>query len=109
MTDATQQGDVFFSVSEKIATIEFYHPLSNSLPGKVLNKLADTITEAGANAEVNIMALAYVERLISLTGLTLATPTWKPITLSCYMLASKVWDDESMVNIEISYYEMKDL
>ncbi|MCT4624136.1 MAG: enoyl-CoA hydratase/isomerase family protein [Schleiferiaceae bacterium] len=57
MTDATQQGDVFFSVSEKIATIEFYHPLSNSLPGKVLNKLADTITEAGTNAEVNVIIL----------------------------------------------------
>jgi methylglutaconyl-CoA hydratase len=57
MTDATQQGDVFFSVSEKIATIEFYHPLSNSLPGKVLNKLADTITEAGTSAEVNVIIL----------------------------------------------------
>ena len=47
MSDAIQQGDVFLSVENEIATIEFFHPLSNSLPGKVLAKLASTVTEAG--------------------------------------------------------------
>ena len=57
MTEATQQGDVFISIHNKIATIEFYHPLSNSLPGKVLAKLAHTITEAGQNDEVSVIVL----------------------------------------------------
>jgi methylglutaconyl-CoA hydratase len=44
--DAITQGDVSFSTNELgITTIEFQHPLSNSLPGKVLAILADTITE----------------------------------------------------------------
>lgn len=55
---ATEQGNVEFSVNEKgIATIEFFHPLSNSLPGKVLNKLANTIAEVGNNDEVKVIIL----------------------------------------------------
>ena len=41
MTDAIQQGDVSLTLKDQIAYIEFFHPLSNSLPGKVLAKLAD--------------------------------------------------------------------
>ncbi len=58
METAVEQGSVEFSVNEKgIATIEFFHPLSNSLPGKVLNKLAETITEVGNNESVKVIIL----------------------------------------------------
>ena len=55
---AINQGDVQFSIDSKgIATIEFQHPLSNSLPGKVLAKLADTVTELGKNDDVIVILL----------------------------------------------------
>jgi len=55
---AIDQGNVFLTVDEAgIATIEFFHPLSNSLPGKVLAKLADTITEAGKNEAIKVIIL----------------------------------------------------
>ena len=58
MSEAINQGNVELSINENgIATIEFSHPLSNSLPGKILAKLADTITEAGANDSVKIIIL----------------------------------------------------
>ena len=39
--NAVEQGSVEIAINENgIATIEFFHPLSNSLPGKILNKLA---------------------------------------------------------------------
>ena len=47
--NAVDQGDVQYSIDNGIATVEFHNPLSNSLPGKVLAKLADTITELGTN------------------------------------------------------------
>jgi methylglutaconyl-CoA hydratase len=40
-----------------IATVEFFHPLSNSLPGKVLAKLAHTITEMGQREDVKVIIL----------------------------------------------------
>lgn len=44
-------------VRNGLATIEFFHEQSNSLPGSILQKLADTITEAGNNPEVKVILL----------------------------------------------------
>ena len=58
MSDAINQGHVHYNVADNgIATIEFGHPLSNSLPGKILNLLADTITKAGKDDDVKVIVL----------------------------------------------------
>lgn len=58
MSEAVDQGHVHTSIDEKgIGTIEFGHPMSNSLPGKILRLLADTITEMGQNKEVKVIIL----------------------------------------------------
>ena len=58
MSEAINQGNVELSINENgIATIAFSHPLSNSLPGKMLAKLTDTITEVGANDSVKVIIL----------------------------------------------------
>lgn len=58
MSEAINQGHVEMRVDELgIATIEFGHPLSNSLPGKILRKLAETITEAGKDPAVKVIVL----------------------------------------------------
>lgn len=57
MESAIEQGGVDSSVSNGIGTIEFNHPLSNSLPGRVLAQLAATITELGANEDVKVIVL----------------------------------------------------
>ncbi|MBG43732.1 MAG: enoyl-CoA hydratase, partial [Aequorivita sp.] len=44
-------------INNNIATIEFFHPAHNSLPGDLLAKLAKTITEAGNNYEVKVIIL----------------------------------------------------
>jgi hypothetical protein len=51
-----------------------------------------------------IMSLIYVERLIKTSdGVITPTPeNWKTILFSCMVLASKVWDDLSMWNIDFS-------
>lgn len=57
-SEAINQGDVTFSTDEKgITSIEFFHPLSNSLPGRVLAKLADTITEIGKDDKTKVIIL----------------------------------------------------
>lgn len=58
MSEAINQGYVNHTIDQKgIATIEFGHPLSNSLPGKVLQKLAETITELGNDDTVKVIIL----------------------------------------------------
>lgn len=45
------------TTENKIATIEFYHPKGNSLPGKLLRELADTITTAGQDSDINVVVI----------------------------------------------------
>lgn len=57
MSEILNQGHVTLSISGGIGTVEFFHPQSNSLPGKLLVKLAETITEAGNNPEIKVIIL----------------------------------------------------
>lgn len=53
-----KNGHVVADINEKgIATIEFGHPQSNSLPGKILGDLAKTITDISAKNEVKVVIL----------------------------------------------------
>ena len=52
-----ENGSVVSNISQGIATITFGHPQSNSLPGVILNKLAEEIKTVGANAEVRVIIL----------------------------------------------------
>lgn len=56
--NAIEQGFVEFNISNTgIGTIEFGHPLSNSLPGKILKKLADTINQLSNNKDVKVIII----------------------------------------------------
>lgn len=57
MADILEQGKVTSRINEGIATIEFFHPLSNSLPGKLLAELAETITKMGKDEAVKVIIL----------------------------------------------------
>ncbi|HBX65932.1 MAG TPA: enoyl-CoA hydratase, partial [Balneolaceae bacterium] len=52
-----ENGAVNLSVKNNIGTIEFYHPKGNSLPGAILRKLADTITNAGNSEEIRVLVI----------------------------------------------------
>ena len=52
-----EQGHVISRIENQIGIIEFGHPLSNSLPGNILNKLALTITELSKNENCKVILL----------------------------------------------------
>ncbi len=52
------EGNVTLSAENGIGTIEFSHPQSNSLPGAILQLLADTITEAGKDDSIKVMIIS---------------------------------------------------
>ena len=45
------------TIENQIATIEFFHPEQNSLPGTILAQLAETITNAGKNDDIKVIIL----------------------------------------------------
>lgn len=50
-------GSVKFELHNHIGTIEFYHPQSNSLPGKLLEELSHAIHGAGNDDRVRVIVL----------------------------------------------------
>lgn len=53
----SENGEITTNIENNIGTIAFYHPKGNSLPGKMLRDLADTITEMGNNPEAHVLVL----------------------------------------------------
>ena len=48
---------VKLDIENRIGTIEFFHPQSNSLPGHILAELASTITKAGEDDNIKVIIL----------------------------------------------------
>lgn len=51
-------GTINTTITEKIATITFYHPSSNSFPSKQLQALTNAINELNSHKEVTLIILA---------------------------------------------------
>jgi methylglutaconyl-CoA hydratase len=52
-----ENGEITTNIENNVGTIEFYHPKGNSLPGKMLRELADSITKLGEHPEARVLVL----------------------------------------------------
>jgi len=57
MTASRENGSLYTSINEKIATIEFGHPASNSFVLELLDRLASELYKISENEAVNIIVL----------------------------------------------------
>ena len=57
MTAPAAAGDVAVATADGVATIRFHHPKGNSLPGTLLARLAEAVTDAGADDAVRVVVL----------------------------------------------------
>jgi len=48
--------------------------------------------------EIPVIALIYLEKLMLSTGILLTRYNWQRIIMICLILASKIWDDDSLEN-----------
>ena len=49
--------------------------------------------------EIPILCLVYIERFLTKSGLLMNYWNWKRMTLISLILASKIWDDDSLENV----------
>ena len=68
MSNEIKEGYVKVEYDNGIATIEFYHPQSNSLPGKLLKELANAIQAEGLNDITKVIILRSAGKKIFCAG-----------------------------------------
>lgn len=62
------EGYVKTEVHNHVATIEFFHPQSNSMPAKLLSQLAHEITYAGNDQDVHVIILCSAGEKVFCSG-----------------------------------------
>ncbi|XP_019901171.1 cyclin-Y isoform X3 [Esox lucius] len=101
-TDGGMRQDIF---DEKL------HPLSKSeVPSdydrhdpeqKQIYRFVRTLFSAAQlTAECAIVTLVYLERLLTYAEIDIGPGNWKRIVLGAILLASKVWDDQAVWNVD---------
>jgi len=75
----------------------------------VSNFIRSLTQTARMGAEASVVALAYIERLVSSGGFTLDGNTWRRCALTAWLLAAKMWDDECFENREFAQLFARDV
>ena len=57
MTTNHREGSLYTSIANKIATIEFGHPASNSFPSNLLDRLTKELQQVSKNKDVSVIVL----------------------------------------------------
>lgn len=68
MTNKRIEGYVKIERADGVATIEFFHPQSNSLPGRILEELVNAIQTEGSDPDTKVIILSSAGEKIFCAG-----------------------------------------
>jgi len=108
---------IYYHIKNRAASLpidifdERSHPLTRDTVNAEYNKfnpehrqiyrfIRTLFNAAQLTAECAIITLVYLERLLKYAEVDISPGSWKRITLGAILLASKVWDDQAVWNVD---------
>jgi len=67
---------------------------------EIRNFIGIIFDEESLSPECAIMLVVYIKRVVNYTKLTIDATNWRKVTLSTLILASKVWEDLAVWNVD---------
>ncbi|XP_065773212.1 cyclin-Y-like protein 1 [Muntiacus reevesi] len=100
--DANRSLDIFDERShpltrERVLEEYFKHDPEHKFIYRFVHTL---FSAARLTAECAIVTLVYLERLLTYAEIDICPTNWKRIVLGAILLASKVWDDQAVWNVD---------
>lgn len=89
--------DVF---NEELHPLEDYVETDTPSEDVIFKFLSVIFSGEQLSAECGVMGMAYIDRLMALTGVTMCGKTWRRVVLGALILASKVWEDQAVWNVD---------
>jgi len=103
--EATRRGETLpaFEVESK-ALLQVMAESSLDRPSEdaIFHTIKSIYGVAEFSPECLVISLLFIERLRTLTGVPLLVSNWQPILLASMVVAQKVWDDQSLLNVDFS-------
>ncbi|XP_060990200.1 cyclin-Y-like protein 1 isoform X1 [Dama dama] len=102
--DANRSLDIFDERShpltrERVPEEYFKHDPEHKFIYRFVHTL---FSAAQLTAECAVVTLVYLERLLTYAEIDICPTNWKRIVLGAILLASKVWDDQAIWNVDYS-------
>lgn len=68
----------------------------------IFHTIKSIYSVAEFSPECLVISLLFIERLRTITSIPLLMSNWQPILLAAMVVAQKVWDDKSLLNVDFS-------